>query len=153
MGTAQRAGQAISVGADVNPEQPHTIIHPGPVPGTTPQVGPRLLGHGGSTPSVIVDLLRPDDLLNLYIEGHNLKLDTGDPTHPRLVRANAAAPAYLAIQFPLQHIQKQAFFEMQDPSPGAKVVKLLPSEPDVETPSTPCQGKVAVNKSASWPLS
>ena len=101
-------------------------------PNIAAQVSPEIRGHfGPPTPSLTVDLLRPDDLLNLRVEGYNLKLDTGDPANPRLVRDAPTAPAYLAVRFPFQHVQEQAFFEVQP----ANAPKLSSADADSATPA------------------
>lgn len=148
------------MGAPRDPRLPFSAApqpaHPGPLgqplgvperqftvnPNVAEHVAPGVLGQLGQldspSPSVTVDLLRPDDLLNLHIEGYNLKLDTGDPAHPTLVRADAAAPAYLAVQFPLQHVQEQAFFEVQPPVANTPptTLKPLPADPDAGAPAS-----------------
>ena len=58
-----------------------------------------------------VDILRPDDLLNLQIECRNLKLDTSDRANPVLVAEDATQVAYLIVQFPPQTIAEEAIFE------------------------------------------
>jgi hypothetical protein len=58
-----------------------------------------------------VDLLRPDDLLNLQIECRNLKLDKNDPANPVLVPEDAAQTAYLIAHFPPQTIAEEAVYE------------------------------------------
>lgn len=58
-----------------------------------------------------VDLLRPDDLLNLQIECRNLKLDKSDPANPVLVPEDAAQTAYLIAHFPPQTIAEEAVYE------------------------------------------
>ena len=61
--------------------------------------------------AIKVNLLRPDDLLNLQIEGTNLRLDAEDPEGPALVVENPERPAYLAITFPPQTVAEGAYFE------------------------------------------
>lgn len=72
--------------------------------------------------TVKFDLLRTDDLLNLRIEGVNLKLDATQPDKPALVRENPKRPAYLIVTFPPQTIIEQAFYESTptDPPPDEK---------------------------------
>lgn len=78
-------------------------------------------------------VLRPDDLLALEFECINLEVRAGVP--PRLVRKNAAAPAYLVVHFPPQHIAEQAFFET---TPGYQPDPKAPAEPTTaETPAPP----------------
>lgn len=76
--------------------------------------------YGAPRPSMLIDLLRPDDLLNLSIECYNIRLDHSDPGRPALVRDSQDISAFLAVQFPSQHVQEQAYFEVRkangDPS-------------------------------------
>ncbi len=58
-----------------------------------------------------VDLIRPDDLLNLQIECRNLILDKSDPANPVLVSEDAAQIAYLIVHFPPQTIAEEAVYE------------------------------------------
>ncbi len=61
-------------------------------------------------PDFAVDLIRPDDLLNLRIAGYNLKVNP-DADTPHLALINDNAPAYLVVTFPPQHIAERAFYE------------------------------------------
>ena len=61
--------------------------------------------------TIRVDLLRPDDLLNLRIETVNLKLDTDDPAHPAVIADDAEQPSYLIVNFPPQTIVEEAFYQ------------------------------------------
>lgn len=78
-------------------------------------------------------LLRPDDLLNLRIEGSNLRLDTADVTAPMLVVDDPQQPAYLTVEFPPQSIAEGAYYE-------AAVVTAEsappPGRPDPDQPAT-----------------
>ena len=62
--------------------------------------------------ALIIDILRPDDLLSLTIEAQNMKLDRTDPKKPMLVVDNKSAPAYLVVTFPPQSITEKAYFEV-----------------------------------------
>src|SRR3954463_7034669 len=53
---------------------------------------------------------RPDDLLVFDILVDNLHVQTGE--HPRLVRTNPQASAYLIIEFPPQSFGEQAFLQV-----------------------------------------
>jgi hypothetical protein len=81
---------------------------------------------------VIIELLRPDDLLALGAETTNLRLDTADPTQPALVRIDPAQPAFIKVLFPPQSIAEQAFFDSrnaspaQPPQPGTTTEPVLP---------------------------
>lgn len=88
-------------------------------------------------PGFAVDLIRPDDLLNLRVAGYNLKVNT-DADTPYLGLINANAPAYLVVTFPPQHIAERAFYEKSPVQP------ILPPgttyiEPPDETPLPPGQ--------------
>ncbi len=81
-----------------------------------------------------VEVIRPDDLVHLQIEAHNLRLDSANPDEPVLVVADANLPAYLIVDFPPQTIAETAYFasalvppegDPQRPDPD----KTAPSEP------------------------
>lgn len=83
--------------------------------------------------NLVISCLRADDLLALDFECINLVARPGVP--PKLIRENAAAPAYLIVHFPPQSIAEQAFFET---TPDYKPDPKSPSEPTTaETPRTP----------------
>ena len=53
-----------------------------------------------------IDLLRPDDLLNLRIETTNLRLESNDLNiPPSLVVEDPHKPAYMSVIFPPQTIK------------------------------------------------
>jgi type VI protein secretion system component Hcp len=56
-------------------------------------------------------IIRPDDLLNLEIEGVNLRLDRRNPAKPAVVVSDPEAPARLIVLFPPQTIAETAYFE------------------------------------------
>jgi hypothetical protein len=64
------------------------------------------------------DILRPEDLLAISVEGINLRLDAPPHGSPRLVREKPGA-AYLVFQFPPQTIFEQASFEVTQVQPPA----------------------------------
>src|SRR5579864_690009 len=64
------------------------------------------LPYGAPRPSMLIDLLRPDDLVNLAIECYNVRLDLSDPASPALVRDSQDISAFLAVQFPAQHVEE-----------------------------------------------
>lgn len=71
--------------------------------------------------NLLIDVLRPDDLLFLQIECANLTLDTAAGHAPRLVRNQPGQPAYLIVHFPPQHILEEVFTESTDHQyPGLK---------------------------------
>ncbi len=55
--------------------------------------------------------VRPDDLLNLKVEGVNLRLNSKDRRNPVLEVENKEEPAYLVLTFPPQTIAERAYFE------------------------------------------
>lgn len=83
-----------------------------------------------------IELVRPDDLLNLQIEAVNLRLDSGNPQEPVLVVEVPQRPAYLIVTFPPQTIAESAYFEFSIVKPAGD-----PNRPDADK-----------NASASEPL-
>lgn len=85
-------------------------------------------------------LLRPDDLLNLQIEGENLRLDSSQADDPALVPEDPEKPAYLVVTFPPQTVIEQAYFESSpvDPPPDEASdplnTDLPPVSPDPAVP-------------------
>jgi hypothetical protein len=81
-------------------------------------------------------ILRSDDLLALAVQAVNLKLDTADAAHPRLVRESQGQAAYLVFGLPPQSITEQAYFEtaqLPSPTPPSATPPLPTPAP---TPST-----------------
>ena len=66
--------------------------------------------------TVRIDLLRPDDLLNLHIEGDNLRLDVGERSGPALVLDDPGRPGFLIVTFPPQTVVEGAVYE-SSPTP------------------------------------
>jgi hypothetical protein len=62
-----------------------------------------------------INILRPDDLLVLSIELHNLHLSAADPRKPELVLERQGRPAFLVVYFQPQSIAEKAYFEV-DPN-------------------------------------
>jgi hypothetical protein len=60
---------------------------------------------------VRIEILRPDDLLALTIDAHNLALDFTHAAGPRLVRVSRGTPAYLVVIFPPQAFAEEALWE------------------------------------------
>ncbi|MBE9113795.1 hypothetical protein IQ273_30965 [Nodosilinea sp. LEGE 07298] len=58
-----------------------------------------------------IDVIRPDDLLNLHIEGVNLQVKPEGRAGAIAAVENPQQPAYLVVQFPPQTIAERAFFE------------------------------------------
>lgn len=65
------------------------------------------------------ELLRPDDLLAVRVDAVNLKLDSSDPSKPKLVVESSSHPAYLVVHFPPQSITEKAYFETVNSGPGS----------------------------------
>lgn len=61
--------------------------------------------------ALILDLLRPDDLLALRVAAVNLKLDARQANDPHLVVIKARDPAYLLFGFPPQSIAERAYYQ------------------------------------------
>ncbi len=95
--------------------------------------------------NLLQHLIRPDDLLNLWIETDNLRLDpepgdgaaasTDNPgLAPALVVDDQQRPGLLMVIFPPQHIAEEAVFETPpftgDPDPNRPAPGKLPSLPD-----------------------
>ena len=65
---------------------------------------------------VSVELVRPDDLLHLHINGKNLRLDGQGAEGPALVLDDTAQPGYLLVTFPPQTIVEEAVYQ-SSPTP------------------------------------
>jgi hypothetical protein len=65
--------------------------------------------------SIVIQLLRPDDLIDLTFEGLNLRLDTSRRDAPQLVRDDAAQDAYLIAVFPAQSFAEETLREVDPP--------------------------------------
>lgn len=76
--------------------------------------------------AIVVHVLRPEDLIDLAIEGHNLRLDASDRARPVLVHEDPAQDAFLVAVFPPQSFAEQALVEV-DP-PGTSEVAKAPGE-------------------------
>ncbi len=75
-----------------------------------------------------VQLLRPDDLLDLYIETVNLKLNKENPNNPILMQDDSSQPSFLIIKFPPQNIAEQAFYD--NTNMGGYSQRPIPPNPD-----------------------
>lgn len=78
---------------------------------------------------LIVNLLRPDDLITLSIELQNLRLELSRPRRPRLVLDQTSLPAFLIVNFQPQSIAEKAYFEV------SKKIKQNPLPPNSSGPS------------------
>jgi hypothetical protein len=94
--------------------------------------------------TVKFELLRPDDLLDLQIEGDNLQLDTSQPDKPALVPQDPQKPAYLIVTFPPQTIAEQAYFESSptQPPPQKNPDYYNTIHPPDSSPSVPVQARI-----------
>ena len=77
--------------------------------------------------SFSVSVLRPFDLLHLTFHFQNLRLNTDDPKVPMLERVESRLPALIIVRFPPQHVQEEAFFEVEPAFPGEDAP---PNNPD-----------------------
>lgn len=60
------------------------------------------------TPSLVVDLVRPRDLVALTIEGYDLELVGGEDPH---LRARRSGEPLLVVRLPFQHLAERAIYE------------------------------------------
>jgi len=76
-------------------------------------------GAGARNPALPmrIELVRPDDLLNLQVQFDNLRIDLRDEEEPALVIRDAQQPAFLTFIFPPQTIAERAYFEAQIVAP------------------------------------
>src|SRR5215204_6213519 len=62
-----------------------------------------------------IEIVRPDDLLNLRVQAINLRLDADidpeNPNKPVLVVEDLQQPSYLIVTFPPQAIAEGAYFQ------------------------------------------
>ena len=84
-----------------------------------------------------IELVRPDDLLNLRFETANLRLDSTAPAAPALVVEDPAQPAFLIVHFPPQTIAESAYFEAAIVKPDGD-----PRRPDPDLGANPGQDHV-----------
>ncbi|HVN54466.1 MAG TPA: hypothetical protein VMT46_09055 [Anaerolineaceae bacterium] len=91
-----------------------------------------------------IDLLRPDDLLNLHIEGENLRIDTSQEGDPALVLEDASQPGYLVVNFPPQTVVEQAFYESSatQPVPSEASNPYNAIHPPAALPTPPVQSRI-----------
>jgi hypothetical protein len=91
-----------------------------------------------------IELLRPDDLLNLKIEAENLRLDTSQAGKPVLVLEDPKQPGYLIVTFPPQTVAEQAVYE-SSPSEATNPESGNPynsQHPAPSNPSMPMQARI-----------
>jgi hypothetical protein len=65
-----------------------------------------------------IELVRPEDLLNLQLHIAGLRVDASDPAKPVLVVEDPQQPAFLTVTFPPQTIAEPAYFEASIVKPG-----------------------------------
>jgi hypothetical protein len=94
---------------------------------------------------IILNLLRPEDLVALSIELYNLRLDASNPKSPELVVAKPARRAFLVVYFQPQHVAEKAYFEVAqhvtsnppfDKDPNPTPTPLPTAAPSVDFPGT-----------------
>lgn len=78
-----------------------------------------------------VSVIRPDDLLNLQVEGRNLQIDTSIAEAPALIPEDATQVAYLIVHFPPQTIAEETFYESRPDIEGN------PPPPSTNKPDDP----------------
>jgi hypothetical protein len=78
-----------------------------------------------------INVIRPDDLLNLKVETINLRLEVKDPQNPVLAVDAPNRPAYLVVVFPTQSIEETAYFESSIVKPAGD-----PNRPDPDANQT-----------------
>jgi len=86
--------------------------------------------------AVSVALVRPDDLLNLQIDGENLRLDTDDGDLPALILDDPSKPGFLIVRFPPQTIIEEAVYQ-SSPTPPLPEVPPLTRPNYNNTPVSP----------------
>ena len=94
--------------------------------------------------AIKLNLLRPDDLLNLEVEGDNLRLDTSDPKAPVVVLDDKQKDGYLIVTFPPQAVIEEAVFESSptNPPPDEASLPYNTNPPPVVPPPYPAQARI-----------
>lgn len=83
-----------------------------------------------------LELIRPDDLVNLEVETVNLRVaEPSDGAPPTLVVDDPHVAARLIVRFPPQSITETAYFQARDVQVDAEVDP--PARPDPDPPGTP----------------
>lgn len=96
-------------------------------------------GDPDPAPDLTVDIIRPDDLVSLSVEGFGVELATGDTP---VLRATSGA-ARLVVRFTYQHLGEEAIYEEEDagevkppvsalPARGSRLVFTLPEDEVIE---------------------
>lgn len=89
--------------------------------------GWRLITSNGTqpdpTPDLVVDIIRPDDLVSLSVAGYDVELVTGEDP---LIRAGSD-DARLVIGFSYQHLGEEAIYEEEEPETVSPPVGAIPA--------------------------
>jgi len=95
---------------------------------------PIVVAQQPKPPDVVVDIIRPADLVSLRVEAFDLELHTGD--EPVMITGND--PGYLIVHLAFQHIAERAIYETKvdppvpddhaDPDPPETSFFLLPEQ-------------------------
>ncbi len=86
--------------------------------------------------AIKIELLRPDDLLNLRVEAVNLRLDADDAEGPALVVEDERERAFLVYTFPPQSIHESAYFMASIVKPATDGEYTRPDQDAAKPPST-----------------
>lgn len=86
-----------------------------------------------------VDVVRPNDLLALHIDGINLTLDNTDPGHPVLTPGVADQPAMLIVRFAPQAITEDAYYSVGGTPPKFDPPSVPAPLPPASDPPAPGQ--------------
>ncbi|HEY3313200.1 MAG TPA: hypothetical protein VGK00_16290 [Anaerolineales bacterium] len=95
--------------------------------------------------AIKLNLLRPDDLLNLTVEGENLRLDPGSSKSPALVLDDKSKPGYLILTFPPQAVIEEAVFESSpaNPPPDESSLPYNNTPPPASPPPYPARARIS----------
>ena len=66
--------------------------------------------------AISIEVLRADDLLQLFIDGENLRLDHREGEPPALVPEDPTKAAFMIVRFPPQTLVEEAVYE-SSPTP------------------------------------
>jgi hypothetical protein len=96
--------------------------------------------------AIVHDLLRPDDLLYVRVEGTNLRIDKTTPEAPVLMVEDTTKPGYLAISFPPQATAETAFFHASEVKPAGDPNKVDPDDGSVAVDPLKPPGQVKARR-------
>ena len=77
----------------------------------------------GPVPDIVVDVIRPDDLVSLTVAGYYVELVTGDSPVLRAL----APDARLVVGFAYQHLGEEAIYEDEDAEEVTPPIDALPA--------------------------